>query len=188
MKRTHVYLSAAALALTAVGAAGAQQQRPLWEFGIDGTLAHRTTHDDVLGRTQDESFTQVELPVPMVRAGLYLSENVELEPVLGIQHSSAAGGSATQLALDVGLPIYVSGTRATDQIFVRPLIGFDHFSGTGTRGFTQTSIGAGVGVKIPIDSRIASRLEAQYRHGFDSGPANAYDQIALLVGLSVYSR
>lgn len=189
MQRKTPYLSAVVLALTFAGTAGAQQQSPLWEFGVDGMIAHRTTHIDVgPAGTRDASATVVQLPVGMVRAGLYLTPTVELEPAIGIRHTSTDGGDLTQLNLDIGLPIYFTGTRATDQIFVRPLVGFDHVSGSGINGFTQTSLGAGIGIKIPIDARIASRIEAQYRHGMRSAPANSYDQFALLLGLSVYSR
>ncbi len=189
MTRTIQCLSAAVLALTLAGAAGAQQQSPLWEFGIDGILAHRSTHVDVgPGGTEDVSATTVQLPLPMLRAGVYLTPTVELEPSLGIQHSSSDGGSQTELSVDVGLPIYFTGTRGTDQFYVRPLIGFDHLSGSGERGLTQTSLGAGLGIKLPIDNRIASRIEAQYRHGLASAPAFSYDQFGLLLGLSIYSR
>ncbi|HVX39192.1 MAG TPA: hypothetical protein VHB25_06430 [Gemmatimonadaceae bacterium] len=186
MQRMLKYLPVAVLSLA--GTARAQQQSPLWEFGVDGALAHRTTHVDTPTGTRDVSATNVQLPIAMVRAGVYLNPQVELEPALGITHSSSGGSDFTQLDLDVGLPIYFTGTRATDQFYVRPVIGFDHFSGTGARGFTQTSLGAGLGIKLPIDSRIASRIEAQYRHGLHSDPAAAYDQFALLLGLSVYSR
>lgn len=189
MPRTFHWVFAPILVLTLASAASAQQQSPLWEFGVDGMIAHRTTHVDLpAGATEDVSATIVQLPIGMVRAGVYLTPTVELEPAIGIVHTSTSGGDLTQLNLDIGLPIYFTGTRATDQIFARPLIGFDHVSGSGDNGFTQTSLGAGLGIKIPIDSRIASRIEAQYRHGMHSAPANSYDQFALLLGLSVYSR
>ena len=46
--------------------------------------------------------------------------------------------------------------------------------------------GAGVGIKIPFaDRRLATRMEANYAHGFSSGGSN---QIGLTLGLSFFTR
>ncbi|HXL85641.1 MAG TPA: hypothetical protein VN927_00425, partial [Gemmatimonadaceae bacterium] len=47
-------------------------------------------------------------------------------------------------------------------------------------------MGLGVGLKIPIvDRRLATRMEANYAHGFSGGGSN---MIGLLLGLSFFTR
>jgi hypothetical protein len=47
-------------------------------------------------------------------------------------------------------------------------------------------MGLGVGLKIPFsDRRLATRMEANYSHGFSNGGSNL---IGLLIGLSFFTR
>ena len=173
--------AAAAALLIAAETAGAQRSPPGLELGVDAALAHISTD------LPNSSITEVNLPVQAVRLGVELTPTVWLEPALGLQHVSG-NGSFTMLTFDLGLPINLSGNfnqRAT-QYFVRPLIGFRHFSSTDSE--TQTAFGAGVGVRIPIVDRLATRLEARYVRGLRSGIVPASDEFSFLVGLSFFTR
>src|SRR6185437_3725477 len=127
---------------------------------------------------------EFDFPVQAIRLGFALSPTVWLEPGLGLRTVSE-DGSFTTLNFDVGLPISLSGPVApnTTQYFVRPLLGFRHFSNSGARSETQTAFGAGIGMRVPIVDRLAGRFEARYVRGLHSDNFPASDEFSLLAGL-----
>jgi hypothetical protein len=177
--------TAAAAALCLAGAAGAQRSTTGLEIGVDAALTH--TSVDVPG--PGGSTTEFVFPVQAVRLGFALSPTVWLEPELGLRTVSG-DGSFTTLTFDIGLPISLSGPVAPSatQYFVRPLLGFRHFSATGVDGQTQTAFGAGIGMRVPIVDRLAGRFEARYVRGLHSGDIPATDEFSLLAGLSFFTR
>jgi hypothetical protein len=178
--------AAAALCLVgAAGAAGAQRSSTGLEIGIDAALTH--TSFDVPG--PGGSATEFDLPVQAIRLGFALSPTIWLEPELGLRTVSE-NGSFTTATFDVGLPISLSGPVApsTTQYFVRPLLGFRHFSGSGSDAQTQTAFGVGIGMRVPIVDRLAGRFEGRYVRGLHSDNFPASDEFSLLAGLSFFTR
>jgi opacity protein-like surface antigen len=171
------------LCLAAAGTAAAQRSGPGLEIGVDAALSH--TSVDV----PDGSSTTFTFPVQAVRVGFALSPSIWLEPSLGLETVSDHG-SFTTINFDIGLPISLSGpvdTRIT-QYFVRPLLGFRHFSNPDVSG-TQTAFGAGIGMRVPLVDRLAARFEGRYVRGLRSdGTFPASDEFSLLAGLSFFTR
>ncbi|MGH7622216.1 MAG: outer membrane beta-barrel protein [Gemmatimonadaceae bacterium] len=171
-----------ALLVCVAGTASAQRSTGL-EIGVDAALTH--TSRDV----PDGSSTTFAFPAQAVRLGFALTPTVWLEPTLGIETVSEHGTFNT-FTFDVGLPISLSGPvdRRITQYFVRPMVGFRHFGNPDVSG-TQTAFGAGIGMRVPLVDRLASRFEARYVRGLRSdGTFPASDEFSLLAGLSFFTR
>ncbi|HEY2065089.1 MAG TPA: hypothetical protein VGG84_03965, partial [Gemmatimonadaceae bacterium] len=76
--------------------------------------------------------TTFSLPIQGIRAGFFLSPQISLEPSLRLNTVSGAGQpSATDYGIGLGLLYHLSTNRAMNQMYIRPFIGFDGFSGGG---------------------------------------------------------
>jgi opacity protein-like surface antigen len=171
-------------ALAVLGAAHpahAQRQAPSpIELGMDALLAN-TSYD----RPASSSTTTFDLPLQAFRIGFELTPTISLEPTFGLRSVSGGGSFVT---FDLGLPIELgTGGSPGSDYFLRPLIGLRSFRSDG-ESVTQTSLGVGLGVRIPIIPRLAARIEARYRRGLETGRFAAYNEIGLLGGLSFFTR
>jgi hypothetical protein len=171
-------LSVAAAFLIAATTASAQAPRPI-ELGIDAGVEIR------LG---DNSFTTISIPVQAFRAGFPISPRTSLEPKIMINVFSGDGDTFTQYRGELGLLYHLGSDRYPGAyqragIYVRPFIGIVGFAD----GDSDSAglLGAGLGWKHPLVSRLSSRLEANFEHQFGDGDANA---IGLLAGLSFFTR
>ncbi len=177
--------SGAGLLLVAVTrpAHAQRQSPPRIELGMDAMLAN-TSYDEAPSRA---SVTTFDLPLQAFRIGFELTPKVSLEPTFGLRTASGDGTYRT-FTFDIAFPIELAaGGSPGSDFFFRPLIGFSNFSGGGD-SFTQTSFGLGLGARVPIMSRLAARFEARYRRGLEEDRSPAFNEIALLGGLSFFTR
>ena len=166
------------------------------EFGIDASFARQSFHSepDRNGREITTNVNTIAIPQAVIRAGFFITPSVAIEPAFGLRYQHVGDQTSSTTIFDVGLPIYLSQNRREDQLFIRPVVGLDHisFDATGADNVggsdTQFNFGVGLGIKIPLSDRFASRFEAQYRHAPKTDRSFAYDLIAALVGISVYVR
>jgi len=179
-------LSFAALSLIAIAStAGAQRTtrgtvtsaNPSPELGVDA---------GVIFTLDDPKTTDLMIPIPSIRMGFYMSPALSLEPSLGLTHHSETDGSYTTYGVGLGLLYHFSTSRMANQLYVRPFIGLDGISIKDGGSNSAFTFGGGFGVKIPVASRFATRLEANLAHSSSDG--NTQNSIGLLAGLSVYTR
>ena len=170
-------VAALALFATAVSAQ-APTPRPI-ELGIDAGV------DIGLG---DNSGTVISIPAQSFRVGFPISPRVSLEPKIGINIFTGDGDTFTTYRGELGLLYHLGSDRYPGAyqragLYVRPFIGIVGFAD----GDSDSAglLGAGVGYKFPIVSRLSSRFEANFEHQFGDGDANA---IGLLAGLSFFTR
>lgn len=170
--------SAAVIGLVSFNADAQTGPRPL-ELGIDAgvTIA--------LG---DNSFTTVSIPAQSFRIGFPISPRVSLEPKFGINVISGDGDTFTTYRGELGLLYHLGSSRYPGAyqragLYVRPFIGIVGFADGNSD--SAGLLGAGVGYKFPIISRLSSRFEANFEHEFGEGDSNA---IGLLAGLSFFTR
>ena len=169
----------AALALFATAlSAQAPTPRPI-ELGIDAGV------DIGLG---DNSGTVISIPAQSFRAGFPISPRVSLEPKIGINIFTGDGDTFTTYRGELGLLYHLGSDRYPGAyqragLYVRPFLGIVGFAD----GDSDSAglLGAGVGYKFPIVSRLSSRFEANFEHQFGDGDSNA---IGLLAGLSFFTR
>lgn len=180
MKRL-VVLGVLSLTLVAPAAnaqrASHQNSGPI-EFGIDGGV--------IFGLDAPRT-TIVALPAQDFRLGYFLSDKVEVEPRFNINSVHVnGGGSLTTYAFEVGVLLQPGGDRVGKGLYLRPLVGVSGASVSGGGSNNSGYAGAGFGLKLPwADRRLATRMEANYEHGFSNGGSN---QIGLLIGLSFFTR
>ena len=183
MRKLMVPISA--LALVASSAiAQPTAPRPL-EFGIDAGVG--------IG-IGDNSYTTIGIPVQALRVGFPVSPRVSLEPKIRINIVSDEG-SFTSYRADLGLLYHFGSDRYPGAyqragLYARPFVGITGFNadpdGPGDGSSDSAGlIGAGIGYKFPIISRLSSRFEANLAHVFGEGDAT---EIGLLAGLSFFTR
>ena len=167
------------LALTAVQAsAQSTAPRPL-ELGIDAGVT--------IG-LDDDSFTTIDIPVQAFRIGFPLSPRVSLEPKLRLNVLTGEGDTFTTYRADLGLLYHLGSARYPGAyhragLYLRPFAGIVGFS----NGDSDSAglLGAGVGYKMPLVSRLSSRFEVNFAHAFGDGDSN---ELGLLAGLSFFTR
>jgi hypothetical protein len=176
-KRFSAVLSTALLAISAsTAAAQATQAGNPVELGMDAVVATS------LGDTR---ITTVSIPNAEFRVGFFLSNNVSIEPRLGIT-SISGDGTFTSYKGELGVLYHFGGERVGSGVYVRPFAGFTGYSSAGSD--TQANAGIGLGVKIPFAERLATRIEANYVHGFSSDMGDGNNQLAASIGLSFFTR
>jgi hypothetical protein len=177
MKRL-IFAAAALAFMTTAARAQGSGPRPL-ELGIDAGV------DIALG---DGSYTTISIPAQAFRIGFPISPRTSIEPKFGINVISGNGDTFTTYRAELGLLYHLGSDRYPGAyqragLYVRPFLGIVGFSD----GDSDSSglLGAGVGYKFPLVSRLSSRFEANFAHQFESGDSNT---IGLLAGLSFFTR
>jgi len=176
---TRRYAIAFAAVAFAATAAGAQPPRPL-ELGVDAGVAIG------LG---DDAVTLVQIPVQSLRVGFPIGTRTSLEPKLSLNIISGSGDTFTTYRVALGLLYHLGSSRYPGAyhragLYVRPFAGIVGFSNGSSE--SDGFIGAGVGYKFPIVSRLSSRFEANFAHRFGEGEPD--NELALLAGLSFFTR
>ena len=150
------------------------------ELGIDG---------GILFGLDNPKTTLLSLPVQDFRIGFLVTDRLAFEPRVHLNMISGSGSRLTTYAFEIGLVYSPAGDRVGNGLYGRPFMGISGFSASGGGpGSSDNSgyAGLGVGLKLPFaDRRLATRLEANYAHGFSNGGTN---QIGLLFGLSFFTR
>jgi hypothetical protein len=131
--------------------------------------------------------TVVSLPVQSFRVGFLVTDNIALEPRVSINSIHSGGASATSYDFQLGVVYQPAGDRVGKGLYGRPFIGVSGLNVSGGGGNNNNGyLGLGLGLKIPFaDRRLATRMEANYAHGFGGGGSN---QMGLLIGLSFFTR
>jgi hypothetical protein len=179
MKRLLV-LTIATLAVAAPAAEAQRSSRggstPI-ELGIDGAI---------LFGLDNPRATVLVLPLQDFRIGFLVSDKFEIEPRFNLTSVHSGGASATDYNFELGVLYQPAGDRAGKGVYGRPFVGISGSSGTGFASDNSGILGLGLGLKIPFsDRRLATRLEAEYAHGFSNGGNNV---IGVLFGLSFFTR
>jgi hypothetical protein len=173
-------IGAATLALTAHVAEaqrGSHRGSGQIELGIDGGISFGLDNPNV---------TVVSLPLQDFRFGYFLNDRVEIEPRFSINSVHTDAGSITTYDFEAGLLLQPGGDRVGKGLYIRPLVGISGVNATGANGNSSGYLGAGFGLKLPFaDRRMATRMEANYSHGFSNGGSNV---IGVSIGLSFFTR
>lgn len=183
MMKGILFFSAVALCAAASSAEAQRSSRresTSVELGIDG---------GVMFSLDNPRTSIVSLPVQDFRVGFLVSPTWELEPRFNLNSIHGGGLSATSYSFEVGALYQPSGDRVGKGLYGRPFLGFTgtKASGAGVSASSNNGFGGvGVGLKLPWDDRrLATRMEANYTHGFGNGGGNA---IGVLIGLSFFTR
>jgi len=156
----------------------AAQGRPV-ELGVDGGFGFKVNSPTVM---------TIGLPMASLRVGFFASDQVSIEPAVNFSYLKVQDYDAVYtLGAELGALYHFSKDAAKSRVFLHPLAGITVVGGGG-ESEDQFHAGLGFGVKAPILTRLAFRLEAQYNHGFSTSTVSASEQIALLFGLSFFTK
>ena len=164
-----------ALLLLAVTSPLAAQGRTGVELGLDLELTYTT---------DDPSLTVITLPSGSFRAAFPVNPNVSVEPRLSFQYAHANGNSITLLDVQLGVLWHLKTDPTRSTVYLRPFFGHTHAGGNFASG-DASSLGGGIGVKIPQGDRLAWRLEGGYEHSLEDGVSG---EIFVLLGISFFTK
>ena len=167
-------LSAIALVLATASTAAAQVTQPdnTKEYGLDAGL--------VVGLGDQSSF-DINVPAARARVGFFMNNasRWSLEPAVGLSYNKREGADGVLVynleggaLYHFGTPAAIAGSalgNAASVFYARPFVNVTGY--TGDDGDNEVSIGGGLGVKIPWQSGLAWRLEANLGYGFDNEAA-----------------
>jgi hypothetical protein len=115
-----------------------------------------------------------------------VTDDLAIEPRFNLNSIHSNGASLTTYDFALGVVYQPDGDRVGKGFYGRPFIGVSGASGSGGGSTNNGYLGLGLGLKLPFaDRRLATRMEANYAHGFGNGGGN---QIGLLLGLSFFTR
>jgi hypothetical protein len=177
-KRILIGLASLAVAATT---ASAQNPRPL-ELGVDAGVAILLDDDPVI---------LVQVPVHSLRVGFPIGTRTSLEPKLSFSMESGRGNTTTEYQAALGLLYHLGSSRYPGAyhragLYVRPFAGIVGVS-ISSIDFEESDgfLGLGIGLKMPLVSRLSSRFEANLAHRFGDGDGT---ELGLLAGLSFFTR
>jgi hypothetical protein len=157
----------------------AQNSRPI-ELGIDASASFGL---------DSPSTTTIAIPVSDLRAGFYFSNMLSLEPSVSLTSISSEGDHLTTYTVGLGALIHLQhGRQVGTGLYVRPFAGLSGVSLSGTGSTNQAQLGVGLGYKLPLANRLATRFEVNYMHGFETDDVDSSNDIGLRLGLSFFTR
>ena len=160
----------AVAALVALSAGAAEAQLSIEEIRLD-----------IGGFQTVNGFTEVRLAVPGgVAVGIYLSNNIALEPSVSFTNRSASGFSASLITFGLFAPYYLAGDRGRNGLFVAPGLQITKV----TDDPAEIDFGADVGYKKAMNDKVSGRIAANVRTG-DSFPDNKI-AIGATFGVSIF--
>ena len=124
----------------------------------------------------------LSVPIQQARFGFMVSDQLSVEPRFSFSHVNN-GVSLTALQAGLHLLHYFQPMAAGARPYVTEGVTL-LFLDVGGASATQFQLGTGIGVLLPIVSRLFGRLEARYDRGF-SPKVNG---VAALFGLSFFTR
>jgi Outer membrane protein beta-barrel domain len=153
----------------------AAQEHKAFELGVDGMIAYRAT---------TPSSTTVTLPVGRMRVGYFLAPNFSFEPSLSYNSSDGNGSHSSRTTIGVAI-VPQFAAIGNSKVYARPFVEYNFITSTfeNQRITSQaSSVGAGVGVRVPLANRLMWRLEAAYAN------STGESQFMGLVGLSFFTN
>lgn len=162
----------------------AQLQRGRVELGIDASVV----------RNGSDPSLSVDLPVALIRVGVFLSDRLALEPSIAAHYERVDGASMRSLAADISALVFFRARNARARVFLRPTLGIRTLrltSSVSDEGFgfsdgaTEIVAGVGLGVRVGIRRGFSIRPELSFRQGITG---TQQSNASLVLGLSYLAR
>ena len=168
----------AALSVAAASPASAQLRQLPAELGADAGVSIGFDTPRV---------TVIQIPVPAIRLGYYLTDRVSIEPKVGFESIHDNAGTVSDFSAQIGMLFHFENNPIGRGAYARPFVGL---LGEKAKGYseTRTVFGGGLGVKDAFATRFASRLEVNYSHASALSDEPATNSLGVLFGISVFSR
>jgi len=162
-----------------MGAIPAQAQHSL-EIGMDGGLVF--TSASGIDNTFD-----VALPFQSLRVGIFVNDQLSIEPALGFRRIDFGDDALNNLSLLATGLYHLSADRTRPQFYLQGGGGLDYLS-DGDDSDTQWLAAVGGGVKVPMMDQLSVRLGLLYVRAFESDFFFESNQVRGQVGFSFFTR
>jgi len=184
MVRWCIIVTGAALLLLVLTEQARSESGPV-ELGFDGgfTLSMPVDPD---GYDVDNVAT-LQFPLQRMRVGFFVSDAVSIEHALGLSYLVVGEESLTEFTAALAGLYHFSVDPARPRLYVGPNGKLSFFS-LGSISDAQFSIGALFGVKLPVVTRLAVRIEAAYMYAFESESRLAAHDLSATVGFSFFTK
>ncbi len=158
----------------------AQLRRGRVELGIDASVV----------RNGGDPSWSVDLPVALLRVGVFLSDRLAVEPSVAAHYERVDGASMRSLAADMSALVFFRARNEQTRVFLRPTLGFRTLrltssasdAGVGfSDGATEFVAGVGLGLRIGIRGGFSIRPELSFRQGITG---TQQSNAGLVLGLS----
>lgn len=154
------------------------QTRPV-EIGLDGGI-----NISFNGMTT----ARFTIPCQSVRVGYFVNNNVSLEPVASFNYTKMDSFDAiATIGLEFAALFNFSPDRSNSQPYFRPLVGLTLITAGGVTA-SQFRAGGGFGIRLPVATQFAVRLEAGFGHYFENDDFAGASTLVALFGLSFLTR
>lgn len=81
-----------------------------------------------------------------------------------------------------------SGQPVGTGLYIRPFAALSGASVSDEGSTNQPQLGVGLGYKLPLANRLASRFEVNYTHGFETDDLYSSNAIGLRIGFSFFTH
>jgi hypothetical protein len=176
-------LSIAILCSLVFAGQGNAQGRPI-ELGID--LGIEFDIEDVGDETVKT--TGISIPLAYLRAAFYASDQVWIEPRMTLLFLDTEDASTTALNVVGGLGVDFQTDPTRARAYIRPFGSLLYVDTSDRESATQVSLGSGIGVKVPMLERLASRLEGGVSYSFENDDFASGFDIHVTFGFSFFTR
>jgi hypothetical protein len=132
--------------------------------------------------------TGISIPLTYLRVAFYASDQVWIEPQMTLLFLSTEGSSSTALNLVGGIGIDFLTDATRPRPYIRPFGGLFYVDSGDGDSATQVSLGSGIGVKVPMVERLASRLEGGVSYSFENDDFASGFDIHVTFGFSFFTK
>jgi hypothetical protein len=174
--RIRVRATALFVAVLALPSFAWAQGRPV-ELGIDARVGFELSGSNTVS---------VGVPTQSFRAGFFVADAVSIEPRLSLNYIHS-GESLVALAAELGPVFHFGSESGRSGPYLRPFGGINWLK-VGSESDAQLTAGGGLGVKIPIAQRLATRLEATFTHAFESSELGGGNALGGTIGFSFFTH
>jgi hypothetical protein len=158
------------------------------EFGMDLGL-RLTMYDEWelgFGTVEPDDAFSVEMPVSLIRLGVFVSDKVQVEPSIGLQLVSQGDNTAHTFQAGADMIVNLSTEKGKSTPFLSMGAGLVNIGLDQTT--TQGNVRVGGGVKLPAGERWAVRLQGVAARAFETDDLPANWELSVRAGVSLFSR
>jgi hypothetical protein len=132
--------------------------------------------------------TSISIPLAYLRVAFYASDQVWIEPRMTLIFLNIEGSSSTALNFEGGFGVDFQTDATRARPYIRPFGGLLYVDSGEGDAATQVSLGSGIGLKVPMVERLASRLEGGVSYSFESDDLASALGIYVTFGFSFFTR
>ena len=184
MPRRIIQVVTFALLSVAFSTSASAQGRPI-VVGVDGGFFY-SVFDDIEGFIKINDSWTVELLSPLLRVDLFVTDNISIEPVLGLSITDPGGPADKETDLLAAADLLYWFKNEADAMRIYLAGGGLFVLRIEDETYTQFGAEGAIGAELPIGRPLTVRLEALVTRFFESQPLLGRTVIGATIGVSLW--